>query len=132
MTDLRVAGTRDTDHGPDEAADRGRTVIEPAVVERIAVQSATEVDGVTRSGTGLESVIGRRYPKASAQVAGSHAKVDLDLAVIWPHPLADVCASVRDRVSQRVHELTGMEVDRVHVTAVKVVAADEPSPRRVQ
>ncbi|MEO3938954.1 Asp23/Gls24 family envelope stress response protein [Dermatophilaceae bacterium Soc4.6] len=116
-----------------EPSERGRTVIARAVVEHIAVRAAADVEGVEPAGAGLEKVLGRRYPKANADVAGGRAGLRLDIAVAWPHPLADVCGQVRDTVMARVGELTGLRVDTVDVTAANVVhpAPDTP-PRRVE
>lgn len=115
-----------------EPGDRGRTVIADAVVERIAVRAASDVDGVEHAGSGLGKVVGRQYPKASVEVAGNHARLSVEIAVSWPHPLAQVCASVRDAVTGRLAELTGMDIDAVHVTAAKVVLPEPSTPRRVQ
>lgn len=116
-----------------EPGERGKTSINDAVVEHVAARAATDVRGVARVGSGLDSVMGRRYPRAHADVAGDRARVHIDIAVTWPHPLSDVCAQVRDAVSARVGELTGLTVDRVDVTAAKVVHNIPSAPtRRVQ
>lgn len=115
-----------------EPAGRGRTVITDAVVEHIAAQAAAGVDGVTPAGSGLDKVVGRAYPQADAHVAGGRVRLHLEIAVAWPHPLAGVCGQVRDTVTARLAELTGLSVDAVDVTAAKVVhAAPAPPTRRV-
>lgn len=65
---------------------RGETIIEDQVLERIAGHAACEVAGVVATGSDLEGLIGRQLPKASAQVAGTRARVALTVAVAWPHP----------------------------------------------
>ena len=70
-----------------EPAERGRTIISDAAVEHIAVHAAGEVMGVVQTGSALDQVIGRRYPKADAQVAGTRARVHIEIAVgptRWP------------------------------------------------
>lgn len=131
MTDLagQTQPAREQLPEPDE---RGRTTIGAGVVERIARAAATEVPGVAAHGSGLDKVVGRQYPKASADVAGSRARLALQVAVAWPYPLADVCAQVRDAVAARLTELTGLAVDAVDVTASKVVHPEQPTTRRVQ
>ncbi len=112
---------------------RGRTVIEAAAVEHIAARACLDVDGVTLAGSSLGKVVGRQYPKAHANVAGTRARIQVEIAVEWPHPLADVCGQVRQAVTSRVDELTGLNVDTVDVTAAKVVhAAPDTPPRRVE
>jgi len=111
---------------------RGRLDIAERVVERIATIAAAEVPGVLTTGSTLEGVLGRRYPKAGAEVAGRHATVSVDVAVAWAAALADTAASVRDRVQARVQELAGLQVDAVHVTVANVVIETPDTARRVQ
>lgn len=111
---------------------RGRTVIQDTVLQRIATQEAAQVPGVAQTGSGLTKVVGRHLPKADAVVAGSRARVHVEIAVAWPHPLATVAASVREHVSARLTDLTGLSVDAVDVNVSRVVQAPEPVTRRVQ
>lgn len=114
-----------------EPAQRGRLEIADRVVERIATYAAGEVPGVTSDGSTLERVVGRQYPKASAQVAGTRATVDLEIAVAWPFPLAKVAADVRDQVRSRLLDLAGLAADAVNVSAAKVVHTEPEPIRRV-
>jgi len=116
----------------DDPAQRGGLVIANRAVERIARLAAGEVEGVAKAGSGLDQVLGRRYPKANATVAGDRARIHVEIAIAWPHPLGQVCGQVRDEVSDRVTELIGVRVDAVDVTAAKVVHAPQPEGRRVQ
>lgn len=113
-------------------ARRGRLIIDDRVVERIATLAAREVEGVAESGSSLESIVGRRYPKADAHTAGGHTAVSIELAVTWPMPLGTLTGRVRDHVLERLHSLTGLTVDSVHVTASKVVHAERDRTRRVK
>jgi len=115
-----------------DADQRGRLVIADRVVERIATVAAGEVEGVVRVGSGLDQVLGYRYPKAHATVAGDRARIQVQIAIAWPHPLGQVCGTVRDEVRDRVAELIGVRVDAVDVTAAKVVHAPQPEEKRVQ
>ncbi len=101
-------------------------------MEHIARLTANEVDGVATLGSGLDKVLGRRYPKANADVAGSRARLNVQIAVAWPYLLADVCARVRDTVTTRLAELTGLSIDAVDVTAAQVVQPGQPPGSRVQ
>jgi len=102
------------------------------VVERIATTEASSVTGVATVGSAIAQVVGRQYPKATAEVAGARTKVDVDVAIVWPFSLADVTAAVRTVVNSRVRDLAGLEVDAVNVTAAKIVQAEPEQPRRVQ
>ncbi len=116
----------------DDPGERGRTTIADSVLERIACKAATEVGGVVRAGSGLDKVVGRQYPKATAEVAGSRATVGLDIAVAWPHSLASVSATVRDTVRARLGELSGLAIDVVDVNVATVLPPAQPDTRRVQ
>ncbi len=115
-----------------EPDQRGRTTIEDAVLERIATHAALEVDGVTATGSDLQRLIGRRLPKADAHVAGTRARVQLEIAAAWPHPVATVAAAVRDQVTTRLVELTGLDIDAVDVEITRIIHTTEPERRRVQ
>ena len=115
-----------------EPGGRGRLEVADRVVVRIATIAASEVEGVVRTGSGVDQILGRRYPHAQAAVAGGRARIHLDIAVAWPHPLGDVTASVRRRVHEQVSDLAGLAVDTVDVTASSVVHVPPPEHRRVQ
>lgn len=120
----QVAGT--------DPGSRGGLVIADGVVERIATIAAGQVDGVVSVGSGLDHVLGHRYPRSTATVAGDRARLAVEVAVGWPHPLGQVCARVRDDVRSQVSGLTGITVDTVDVTAAKVVPVAVPARSRVQ
>lgn len=117
--------------GLPDPADRGRLDVADRVVERVAGIAACEVSGVRSVGSGLGGVVGRQYPKVKAQVAGGHARIQLDIAVDWPVPLASTAAQVRDHVRDRLTTLVGLAVDAVDVT-VATVAPATSEHRRVQ
>lgn len=129
MTESEAGGARPQSFDPGQ---RGRLAIAARVVERIATTEATSVRGVATTGSTLAQVVGRQYPKASAEVAGGRARVDVDVAIVWPSSLAEVTAAVRTVVNSRVRDLAGLEVDAVNVTAAKIVQAEPEPPRRVQ
>lgn len=135
MTDETALAVAGRAPGPTTTAtapeDRGRLEIAEQVVERVAAIAACEVPGVRRVGSGLESVVGRRYPKVRAQVAGGHVRVRVDVAVGWPAPLARTAAAVRTRVRERLSALVGLTVDVVDVT-VATVEVPTRDDRRVQ
>ena len=118
--------------GLPDPAERGRLDVADRVVERVASIAACEVSGVRSVGSGLEGVVGRQYPKVGAQVAGGHARVQLDIAVDWPVPLASTAAQVRDHVRDRLTTLVGLAVDAVDVTIATIAPAAASEHRRVQ
>lgn len=128
MSELTTAVGHDLPD-PDQ---RGSTTIAANAVQRIAEAELRLVPGVVATGSGLDKVVGRQYPKVTADVAGSRARLSIEIAVAWPLPLADVCARVRDTLGTRLAELTGLSIDAVDVTAAKVVQPEPPTRRRVQ
>lgn len=128
MSDLATTGGTEL---PD-ADQRGSTTIAANAVQHLAEAELGQVPGVVATGSGIGKVVGRQYPKVSADVAGSRARLSVDIAVAWPLPLPDVCARVRDTLSTRLTELTGLSIDAVDVTAAKVVQLEAPTTRRVQ
>ena len=129
MSESETGGARPQSVDPGQ---RGRLAIAARVVERIATTEATSVRGVATTGSTLAQVVGRQYPKASAEVAGGRARVDVDVAIVWPFSLAEVTAAVRTVVNSGVRGLAGLEVDAVNVTAAKIVHTEPEQPRRVQ
>jgi len=115
-----------------EPEQRGSTTISADAVAHIAEVELGQVPGVVATGSGLDKVVGRLYPKVSADVAGSRARLTAEIAVAWPFPLPEVCAGVRDTLLQRLTQLTALSIDAVDVTAAKVVQPQPPPRRRVQ
>ena len=106
--------------------------IAAGAVQHIAEAELGHIPGVVATGSGLDRVVGRQYPKVTADVAGSRAKLGVEIAVVWPLPLAQVCGQVRDTLRNRVGELTGLGIDAVDVTAAKVVQPVAQVRRRVE
>lgn len=115
-----------------EASVRGDLLVADRVVQKIAGIAAGEVRGVVSTGSGVDQLLGRKYPHADATIAGSRARIQIDIAVAWPYPLSQVSSQVRDHVTDRVNDLVGLTVDAVDVTVSKVVHASAPQPRRVE
>lgn len=112
---------------------RGRLVVKDRVVERLASFAALDVPGVTRHGSGLDRMTGRELPRVHVTVAGGHVRAALDIAVLWPHPLATTAATVREKVTEQLSTLSGLQVDGVDVTVPTIVSArSEAVTRRVE
>jgi uncharacterized alkaline shock family protein YloU len=114
-----------------DASDRGRLDVKPRAVHRIAEQATADVTGWTGRGGGLGRALGRRLPVVDVTVTGRHAVVTADVMAPWGLALADLAASVRDRVAARVGELTGLAVDRVDVRIVQI-DREPAAERRVE
>lgn len=118
---------------PAAAADRGSLTVAPKVVTKIAEAAAAEVDGTAPHRGGVGHLLGRSLPRADARLAGSRADVSLEVAAVWPHPVATVAARVRDSVTRRLQELADVTVDRADVTVSHVLPRSSAGAgRRVQ
>jgi uncharacterized alkaline shock family protein YloU len=112
---------------PEDAGTRGQLEISPRVVERIAQLAALEARGVIRQ----EATFGRGLPKAKAQLTGEQAQLEVEVAVEWGYPLAELAAEIRGRVGSKVADLTGLGVDSVSVDISAVELPQTVNRRRV-
>jgi uncharacterized alkaline shock family protein YloU len=97
------------------AAERGVTTVADRVVAKIAARAAREaLDGVPEGGNA---------PHASVTVHHGSARVRIGLELDYPSDIGARCGAVRQRVSQRVHGLAGMEVSEVVVQVERLHSA---------
>ncbi|MFF2527067.1 Asp23/Gls24 family envelope stress response protein [Streptomyces liangshanensis] len=89
------------------AAERGVTTIADRVVAKIAARAAREaLDRVPEGG---------EAPHASVTLHHGAARVRVGVELDYPSDIGARCGAVRQRVSQRVHGLAGVEVAEVVV-----------------
>ncbi|HEY2261694.1 MAG TPA: Asp23/Gls24 family envelope stress response protein [Streptosporangiaceae bacterium] len=139
---------RQTDAADTEPAPRaGRTElgmisIADQVVTKITARAAAEnpdagaavarmlgraVPGAGRlgvRGTDLDAL-----PKTTVEVDGAKAFVSLEISVRWPASVLEVTEQVRRHVRDRVAELTGLQVDEVHIVVSDLATDITPPPR---
>jgi uncharacterized alkaline shock family protein YloU len=122
----------------------GSITIDDRVVTKIAARAAAEhpdagaaaarMLGRTVPGAGYLGVRGTDLdglPSTSVEVDGSKAFVSMEISVRWPASVLEVTEQVRHRVQRRVAELTGLQVDEVHIV-VSDLATDLTPPPRVR
>lgn len=114
-------------------AERGTTSIAPSVIEKIAGRAASEVRGVEAA---EPSALRRFMPfvdcgAADAEVGHERAAVDLAISVRYPSPVWAKAAAVRERVIERVQELTGLRAIRVNVAVTQIAPARSGASKRV-
>lgn len=122
----------------------GTISISDSVVSKIAARAAVDHPDAGAAATRLLglAVPGARHvggqatdlaglPKASVEVDGASAFLDLTIGVRWPANIAAVTGEVRDHIIDRVHALTGLTVEEVHIT-VRDLVTDIPAPPRVR
>lgn len=110
--------------------DRGRTRIADRVVEKIAARAVAEVDnatGVARKvlGIHLGRTGGDAPARVNADVDGGVVLVRVSMAVRWPVPVRAVTRQVRAHVTDRVAELTGLQVTEVDIDVSTLQRADD-------
>jgi uncharacterized alkaline shock family protein YloU len=130
---------------PAARADRnelGTISIADGVVSKIAARAAAEnpdagaaaarMLGRAVPGAGHLGVRGtdlQALPKTSVEVDGSKAFVTLEISVRWPASVPEITGQVRRHVRDRVRELTGLDVDEVHITVADLATDITPPPR---
>ena len=122
----------------------GQIVLKDRVVTRIARRAAGEVDGVGSAAPRLLGValaapgldrLGQRsddlqaLPTVAAQVDGRRVFLTVTASVAYPRPLQDTGQQIRDRVTERLSELTGLDVAEVDVHVTALVVQSEPPVR---
>lgn len=147
VTTITEAGQeQDAVHGAELArpgrGELGTIRIADQVVTKIAARAAAENGdaGAARArllgravpGAGHLGVRGTdldALPKTTVEVDGSKAFVQLEISVRWPAPVVEVTGQVRRHVRDRVAELTGLQVDEVHIVVSDLATDITPPPR---
>ena len=142
-----TAPADDAGTGIEPAARAGRNElgtisIADGVVSKIAARAAAEnpdagaaaarMLGRAVPGAGHLGVRGtdlQALPKTSVEVDGSKAFVTLEISVRWPASVPEITGQVRRHVRDRVRELTGLDVDEVHITVADLATDITPPPR---
>ncbi len=120
----------------------GMITIADGVVAKIAARAAAENPD---AGAAAARMLGRAVPgaghlglrganlaglpKISADVDGARVYVTVELSVRWPAPVSEVTEQVRSHLRSRVAELTGLDVEEVHIVVADLVTDITPPPR---
>jgi uncharacterized alkaline shock family protein YloU len=124
-------------------SEQGTITISSRVVAKLAARAVVEVPD---AGAAAPRVLGRSVvgphalgvrqtsltglPKVTADVDGSRVMLDMAISVRWPASVPAVTTAVRDHVTGRVAELTGLTVTEVAIS-VTDLATHLPAPARV-
>ena len=133
---MSSSDTKNTGQNPLQS-DLGTTTIQDAVVSAIVGIAAEEVDGVASShgGTRLpgdsSSTVGEfvdnitgggsRTRGLSVDVGERQTAADITVNVEYGRSIAQVTQAVRERVIERVENLTGLEVTEVNIQVNDVI-----------
>jgi uncharacterized alkaline shock family protein YloU len=116
-------------------SDRGRTVIQDAVVAKIAGIAAQEVEKVQMGG-GTAAAVGNFLGSVtggggslttgvSVEVGEEETALDLAMAVEYGTPIPQLAEQVRRNVINRVETLVGLRVTEVNITVNDVQFPEE-------
>lgn len=113
---------------------RGRLEIAEKVVEKIASRAAGELEAVGGPAGGFLG-IGHHpelavRPKASVQLSGQVATIELTVGVRYPVPLRRTGEELRQRVRSQVTNLTGIDVRQVDIEISWLLPDDTASRTR--
>lgn len=121
---------------------RGTISISGSVIAKLASQAVLEVPdaggaaprmlGRTVPGAGqlgIRETSLTTAPKASADVSGATAWVEVTISVRWPASIRRVTERLRDHLRGRLHALTGLTVAEVRITVTDLVVDTQPTGR---
>ena len=115
---------------------QGTVKIDATVVENIAGLAAREVEGVYDLGkSGLRKVLGGAKPArgVDVEVGQKEVAIDLDLIVHYGHNIPEVCGTVRNTITARVKQMTGLVVKELNINVIDIHFPDtekkKPEPR---
>ena len=114
---------------------QGKTVVEDAVVAKVAGIAVRDVPGVYGLGSGVARMVGAVRDAVgstdlaqgvSVEVGETQVAADVSIVAEYPVPLQDLGDRVRAAVAHAITELVGMEIAEINVTISDVhVASDD-------
>src|SRR5918995_2909300 len=128
--EVRMSDGQNADRGPLDS-DLGTTVIQDAVVNAIVGIAAEEVDGVSMSHGGVRlpgdtsptvgefvdnlTGGGSRTRGLSVDVGERQTAADITVNVEYGRSIPELTKAIRERIIERVENLTGLEVTEVNI-----------------
>jgi uncharacterized alkaline shock family protein YloU len=115
-------------------SERGTTTVNDGVVSKIEGMAAGEVEGVRMGGSAsrvagglLDSVTGSQGQTrgVSVEVGRFETAIDLTMGIEYGRNILERVELVRDRISERVENITGLRVTELNVTISDVVFPEE-------
>jgi uncharacterized alkaline shock family protein YloU len=115
---------------------RGRLTLSEQVVEKIAGQAAAEVAVASGRSGGLlglgSNADAAARPEVDVDLSATSVDLALKIGIAYPGSIRLATAQVRDRVTRRVEELTGVDVRRVDIDVTFLTADLDPRRRTLR
>ena len=120
-------------------SERGRTTVKDGVVSKLASMAAGEVEGIRMGGGAsraargvLESVTGSQSLSlgVSVEVGRVETAIDVSVEVEYGRNILQLAERVRDRITERVENLTGLRVTELNVTVNDIIFPEEEGRSR--
>lgn len=106
----------------DNPGERGTLTVRGRAAGRIVERAALEVPGVVRYTTRRGAALtGRELPRAVVDMTLPEPNVRVDIALVWPSPVAALCRRVRAQVVADLDRLTGRVPSRVDIEVAELV-----------
>ncbi|GAA2012684.1 MULTISPECIES: Asp23/Gls24 family envelope stress response protein [Nocardioides] len=108
--------------------DRGRLDVRTRALQHVVERAALEAPGtVSRRpamgsalgssvGSALGRLTGSGSPQATVTVHGARARVEVDVAAVWPCAVSDIAEGVRATVQRETARISGIDITTVDVT----------------
>ena len=132
--------TMTTDTGLTLVTEHGVTTISDDVVAKLAGQATREIEGIASMGKAFRRLLSRVTPGQEALTQGVQVEVgkkecaiDIVVMVRYDYPIPTLAQEVRETVSARVENGTGLIVKEVNIEVDDIVFDDEsPVESRVE
>ncbi len=120
-------------------SEHGSTTIQDGVVSKIVGMAAREVEGVRMGGSAsrtageiLGGLTGSQDLSrgVSVEVGRVEAAIEVKMAVEYGRNIVQLTKMVRDRITERVENLTGLRVVELNVTIDDIIFPEEEGERR--
>ncbi len=116
-----------------DPAERGTLDVRTKAIQHIVERAVLDTPGTVAHQGALGKLIGTGSPRASITMEGRRARVEVDVAAVWPAPVTRIATDVRDRVLREAARQSGVFIRTVDVTVHAVTPdAVDHQQRRVQ
>lgn len=102
------------------------------VLARIASLAANEIDGLLPPRNDainkfIDSIHGRT-DGIKVNVGSTEAAVDMHIRVQYGTHIPDVTGRLREKITRRIHQMTGLRITEINIRVQDVTTADDPQP----